>query len=322
MSVRVFLGALATVGLLALSACIPNPSTKLEIDITGGFAFVPSKDKKMLQVAYLNSVDEPGCHVEQIGTQLVIVRADILPSNPPAREDRVYDLAGWDVSFPALDTTNDKVKGLRNNRMPSPHFPGPTGKWTKSEYVPGMQSHHKGSSVRADWDKFISGKMILKGGHITGSTPSDPLMKDAKFTFRIAGSADEQAAVTDKMVYTVYVPGEQVEMVLTKRPVEGQSGRPETKRLILKAPETGKPVRLTLRGLHSMPMTGAYGSIEMRDFCAFYSLVQGKDGLPIPPGKRLKIFYEGPRPANANGMTPEEHAAQPSPGFYCNGDWP
>jgi len=319
MSVRVFLGALVAVGLLAISACIPDPSTKLEIDMTGGFAFVPSKDKKMLEVAYLNSVDEPGCKVEQIGTQLVIVRADIIQSNPAAPEERIYDLAGWDVSFPALDATKDKVKGLRNTSMPSPRLPGPTGKWTKSEYVPGMKSHHKQSSVRADWDKFISGKMILKGGHITGSTPSDPLMKDAKFTFKITGTADQQAAVTDKMVYTVYVPGEQVEMVLTKRPVEGQSGRGETKRLVLKAPETGKPVRLTLRGLHSMPMTGAYGSVEMKDFCAFYSLVQDKDGNPIPPAKRLRIFYEGPR--SQAGMTPEEHAAQPSPGFYCNGDW-
>lgn len=320
MSGRGTLVALATVGLMAIAACKPEPSTKLEIEITGGFAFVPTPSNKMLEVAYLNDVEltEPdgtvSCSVKQIGTELVVLRGDITQAQPPAPEDRIFDLDGWVVTFPALDKANQKFSGFRPKGMPNPLVPGPTGNWKSAKYVPAIKDHHAHSKIKKNWQELVNGRVVLKGGTIVGAAPSDPLMQQARFDFRLAGASVGKAAVTDKMIYTVYVPGEEVEIVFTNR-------NNESKRLVLKAPGTNKPVRLALRGLHDKPMTGAQANgTELKDFCAFYSLL---DGQQVPSDKRLRLFFEAPPTQVATNLPQNlgSNPAQPSPGFYCGGDW-
>ena len=317
MAVRGTLITLASLALVLAPACSPKSSTKLEIEIVGGFAFVPTPSQQMLEIAYLDDVDFADCSVDQIGTELVVVRGDITGAEPPAPDNRIFDLNGWVVNFPALDKSNLKFSGYRSQGMPSPMHPGSTGNWSNAKYVPALKDHHSGSKIKSDWRDSVNGRMVLKGGRIQGSVPSDPLMKDAAFDFQLAGTSIGKAAVTDKMVYTVDVPGEHVEMVFTNK-------SQQTKRLVLAPWAPGKPVRLLLRGLHTMPMTGAYGSnFELKDFCAFYSLLEG--GEQIPSNKRLRLFYEAPQFASAT-PTPGAQSfgpnrPQPSPGFYCSGDW-
>jgi hypothetical protein len=322
MSARGILVTLAMLGSVVLPACTLERSTKLEIEIAGGFAFVPTPSKKTLQVAYLKDVswnDADGsvsCSVKQIGTQLVLVRGDVTDAQPPAPEDGIFDLNGWVVSFPALDKANIKFDGFRKSGMPSPLVAGPTH-WKSQKYVPKIIDHHAGSKIRTDWQDHVSGWVVLKGGKIVGSEPTDPLMQHAKFDYELAGNSIGKASVTDKMIYTVDVPGDNIEVVFTNRSTQ------ESKRIVLDSPDAAKPVRLILRGLHDMPMTGAFGSrIELTDFCAFYSLLEGGD--KIPSDKRLRLFYEPPSPQQIASFAPQNPGAnppQPSPGFYCDGDW-
>jgi hypothetical protein len=319
MSGRGILVAFATVGLVALPACRPRPSTKLVIEITGGFAFVPSPANRMLEVAYLNDVEmkEPdgsvSCAVKQIGTELVVVRGDISEAEPPAPENRIFDLDGWVVNFPALDQANLPFTGFRPRGMPNPLVPGPTGSWNNPQYVPAIKDHHDRRGIKQNWRELVNGRVVLKGGKIAGSAPSDPLMQQATFDFRLAGTSVGKAAVTDKMIYTVDVPGDKIELVFT-------NSKMESKRLVLTAPAPNKPVRLALRGLHATPAAGAHANdTELKDFCAFYSLL---DGQQIPKAERLRLFYQAPEIlASATPQNYDPYKPQPSPGFYCSPDW-
>jgi hypothetical protein len=320
MSSRGILVALATVGLIVLPACKPKPSTTLEIEITGGFAFVPSPQDQMLEVAYLNDVEikeadgTVSCSVEQIGTELIVVRGDISQDVPPAPEDRIFDLNGWVVNFPALDKAKLKFAGYRPKGMPNPVVPGSTGNWSNPQYVPAIKDHHSLSGIKQNWRELVNGRVVLRGGKIVGGVPSDPLMQQAKFDFRLAGTSIGKAAVTDRMIYTVDVPDDKVEVVFT-------NSKMESKRLVLTPPAKNKPVRLVLRGLHAMPAAGAYANnVELKDFCAFYSLLD--QDVPLP--KRLRLFYEAPTPQQVASTVPQNFGpikSQPSPGFYCSGDW-
>jgi hypothetical protein len=326
MSARGILVALATAGLVILPACKPKPnprSTKLEIEITGGFAFVASPSQKMLEVAYLNDVEmtDPdgsvSCSVKQIGTELIVVRGGITEAEPPAPEDGIFNLSGWVVNFPALDKAKIDFDGFRESGLPSPLVAG-TGSWESQKYVPSIKDHHPGLKIKKDWQSLVSGWVVLKGGRIVGAVPTDPLMQHATFDYQLAGTSIAKTSITDKMIYTVNVPGEGIEVVFTNRKTQ------DSKRLVLAAPAKDKPVRLILRGLHSMPMTASYATrIELADYCAFYSLLDG--GAAIPKNKRLRLFYESPSPTQIASFAPQSlggNPAQPSPGFYCSGDWP
>ncbi len=90
-------------------------TTKLEIEITGGFAYIPSPNDSTLHIAYLNNVqvkedtdnnpgtaDEVVCNVPQVGTELMIVRGvvDAYQGSQPMPETRIFDLDKARLRFP------------------------------------------------------------------------------------------------------------------------------------------------------------------------------------------------------------------------------
>jgi hypothetical protein len=104
--VRLTLVAVAAIGLGGYYTDSIQPQvTKLEIEITGGFAYIPSPNDRTLFVAYLNDVlekqdtdnlpgtpDEVVCDVPQVGTELMVVRGvvDGYNGSQPMPESRIF----------------------------------------------------------------------------------------------------------------------------------------------------------------------------------------------------------------------------------------
>ena len=74
--------------------------------------------------------------------------------------------------------------------------------------------------------------------------------------------------MTDKTLYTVDVPGNEVE-------IQFQPRQPKGYKRVRWSRSPGQPVKLRLRGLHEhdrLARSSATGQ-ELADFCAFYSLL-------------------------------------------------
>jgi hypothetical protein len=308
-----------------------GPTTRLVIEITGGFAFVPTPPEHMLEVAYLEDVklfedmngdgDESDagelvCEVDQIGTELMVVRGKIVsaaqgssPATPPA--SKKFNLDKAVITFPQLETANIPLKFKRNGWPPTPPKPLDPSKdaeWADLQFVPGLRHYHS-ASIPPTWRSSVNGRVVLKGGTVVAARPSDPQIEKASFDFKTtAGTQKFQGAVTDKTIYTVDVPGTQIELAISNA-TNGYT------KLVLEPNATGEAVRLTLRGLHAAGTAASLGGGDrLKDFCAFYSLVE-------------------PRPKFADWLVPHYVAAalpslnqgpfaggQPSPGFFCTGD--
>ena len=286
-------------------------TTKLIIDITGGFAYVPDQANRTLEVAYLNDVEiketaagveRVVCAVDQIGTELIVVRGNIVSSSPPA--NRTFNLDKTVVKIPALDNVSTPLTFTRGSWPPAPAKPANVSHWQNLLYVPSLKDHHPNSGIRPNWRAEVNGRLVLKGGNIVATLPTDPSIEKADFEFRKGTSSLGSFAVTDKTIYSVDVPGTAIELLLQDSPFNYGTVRIEPT-----AP--GQPVRLKVRGLHH---PGAVSSFttgqEIGDFCAFYSLLE-----PRPASSDMvKVFYNGPPGMLAGG-------AKPSPGFFCMGDW-
>ncbi len=292
----------------------PTPSTRLEIEITGGFAYVPTPAQNLLEVAYLNDVamkDGAGatiCEVDQIGTELMVERADIVTADPMAAPaNKKFNLDKAVVTFPALETAGLPLSISKGAWPPSqvkPGNPDDDGEWKDMKYVPGLKDYHSGSSLRPDWRSVVNGRVVLKGGTIVGTRPSDPVIKKAHFDFKASGVSKFMGAITDKTIYVVQVPGNEVEILLSN----ATSGYT---RFVVK-PSASYPaaVRLTLKGLHAMSTSGSLtGGQPLNDFCSFYELLQ-----PVPNVADWLVPHYVALPATTAG-------GQPSPGFFCPGDW-
>lgn len=303
----------------------PGPSTELVIEITGGFAYVPTPADNLLEIAYLNDTqlredvdtngdgvtDKPNelvCDVDQIGTELMVLRGDIVVALPaPAPATRIFNLDGAVVTFPKLDNASIPLTITRKAWPPNPMKPvnvKDETRWNDLQYVPKITDHLTNKTLRPTWRNEVNGRVVLKGGAIWGTIPSDPTAQRAEFDFKIGGVLRGTAASTDKTIYKVTVPDDEIE-ILFSGSVHG------FQRLVLKPTATNEPVRLRLRGLHAMS-TGASlaDGQELTDFCAFNALLQ-----PLPKSPEfLRVYYKAPPAASAGG-------AQPSPGFFCDGNW-
>lgn len=288
----------------------PPSTTRLIIEITGGFAYVPDLAARTLEVAYLNDVeikekDAAGvekvvCSVDQIGTELLVLRGNIVSPAPPP--NRTVNLDKTVVTIPALDTTTTPLTYVRPVGHPNPARPTSTGQWTNLQYVPSLKDFHPNIGIRPTWRNEVNGRMVLKGGTVVATVPTDPAIEKADFEFRQGATSRGSFAVTDKIIYTVDVPGTAVELQLT-RSVGSTT-------LKIEPPAPGKPVRLKLHGLHAADGLSSFvQGQEVYDFCSFYSLVEPKQ----PSSAMVKMVYNGP-PAGYSKV------GQPSPGYFCPGD--
>lgn len=305
----------------------PPKMTRLEIEMSGGFAYIPSPNDKTLFVAYLNDVlvkedtdkipstpDDVVCDVPQVGTELTVIRGvvDTYQGPMPMPESRTFDLDGAKVTFPGLNVVTKPLpipittrKPWKPNPLKVPNHSHAA--WKDLQYVPRIADHDglKNRKLLTGWqkNKLINGYIALRGGVLEGSTPSDPVAEMARFEFRVGGVLQETVTATDKTFYIVNVEDDKVE-------INFNDSKLEYKKLVLKPDPKGAPVvRLRLRGLHAMNAPPKNND-ELRDFCAFHALLTPE----VKSADYLRIYYKEP-PRTSGG------AGNPSPGFFCPGDW-
>jgi hypothetical protein len=290
----------------------PGTITKLEIEINGGFGFIPSPNDKTLNIAYLNSVrvEEGGqvvCNVPQVGTELWVERGvvDDYEGTEPLPGNRLFDLDGAQLKFPKLESADIPLKTPRKTWKPNPLRPANHADpaWGDLQYVPRIADHVglTDRTIKPNWrsDRNVNGFMALKGGTLEGLTPSNPIAELAQFEFKVAGVSQGLVSGTDRAIYRVDVPDDRVEIIFT-------GAKKGWKRLVLKPNSANEAVRLRLSGLHAMNTPPKDGD-ELTDFCAFHSLLEP----PVESSKYVRIYYKAP-PRPSNGV------ALPSPGFFCD----
>ena len=298
--------------------------TKLEIEISGGFAYIPSQNEKTLYVAYLNSVEvkedtdndpktaeEIVCSVPQVGTELMVVRGvvDDYQGPMPMPATRVFDLDKAQVRLPRLNNANTPT-ALRKSWKPLPVKASANAHWVDLQYLPRIADHTglTNRKIKPNWrsDKNINGFIALKGGALTGTTPTNPIAEKAEFEFKVAGASQGYVSGTDKTVYKVDVPDDKVEIVFT-------GSAHGYKRLVLKPNSPGEAVRLRVRGLHATNVPPKDGE-ELKDFCVFHSLLEP----PVTSKNYVRIFYK--EPSSAAFAIAAAGDGMPSPGFFCDGN--
>ena len=315
------MGGLVKWGLLALvivlivlyafcrpSGPVSGPTTRLEFEAYGGFAYVPSPRDGTMEIAYLKDSTLPGCAVDQIGTDLMVIEGNIVdPKEPPA--NRMFDVGGAVVKFPDLDESNETLVAKRGPRPVAPFQPGNTSDvtlWEDLQWVPSVSSEYPNSSLHPDWRNMVDGRVVLNRGRLVAAPPSDIVVQDALFEFKTpSGSKSFRQAITDTTRYVATVPRDRV--VITLNGTNLKYSRIEVTPIA-----QGRPVKLKLIGRHSH---GSPSDIPLdtpiNHFCAFYALLQ-----PVPPVSEQLIphFFGNPGVAAAN------RDGQPSPGALCPGD--
>ena len=297
------------------------PSTALEIEFVGGFAFVQSNPR--LDVAYLNNAlinlsdtrplesgetDRVVCNVAQIGAQLEVVRGNIVstaPPNAPEQLTRIIDLNGKkNVTFPGLEAGTDALNA-NHTWPPTPALPTPASdpnQWLPLHFIPGLTKHHPMTGLHANWVSKVNGRIRLKGGTVTAGVPSTPQMQESYFDFtNVSGSQSFNGAMTDRVVYTATVTANNIAIVFT-------GGGTSSITRIEVEPVGGEPVKLRVRGKHNG--AGPQPGGKLVDFCAFYSLF---DNIPA--------YEEWVEPSLIQPAVVVAGGAQPSPGFFCPADW-
>lgn len=284
-------------------------TTRLEIESHGGFAYIPDRPNHRLEIVYLADLKVDGCEVDQLGTELQVVDGNIVEVlGGPTPADKKFSLNGAVVTFPDLEASNLSLAAVRGNRPNGgPANPGDPIEWEDLKWIAGIGPDFPTSSRNPNWRDLpvVDGRLVLKGGRITATPPTDLVAQAGVFEFKIAGSSKFTQAMTDRTNYTVAVPSSRVVMQLT--------GADSGITRIAVEPRPGRPVQLKLIGLHT-GNTGAtlpLGS-PISHYCAFYQLL---DPIPQSTDWLIPHFAGNPKlpPANAAG--------QPSPGPYCPGQW-
>lgn len=299
-----------------------QPSTALEIEFVGGFAFVQSNPR--LDVAYLDNAlinlsdtrplrpsesDRVVCNVPQIGAQLEVVRGNIVSSvqaTGPELLTKIFELNGKkNVTFPGLEAGNAPLNAI-HTWPPTPPLPTPAtnaNQWLPLRFIPGLTKHHPMTGPHPNWDTKVNGRIRLKGGTVTAGVPSTPQMQESHFNFKNpSGTQLFTGAMTDRAVYTASVTGNNIAVQFTP------GGASQVIRLEIAPLVPGQAVKLRVRGKHNGMGPPANG--RLTDFCAFYSLF---DRIPAHE-EWVEPFLIQPAPLVAGG-------AQPTPGFYCPMDW-
>lgn len=303
------------------------PTTRLQIEISGGFAYVsPIGSDNHLSIAYLNDwthsedIDSDGdldevCNVQQMGTELKVIRGTIVASEPTSLAvpaSREFDLDRATVRFPAVEAANQALAIVRDPWTGPPKTPADTEQpahWKNLKWIPGLKEFHSGKTIHPNWETMVNGRVEVRGGELIATTPSNPRFKKASLDFRQGTQSKNNVSATDKTIYTIDIPtaslvGGNLEIVLTG----ATSG---FTKLVIKP--QGNRVELTVTGLHDMTPIPASGA-PLKDFCTFYQLMQ-----PMPPAKEwLTPYYIAATVAPGQNVPV---SGSPSPGFFCPGDW-
>jgi hypothetical protein len=285
------------------------PSSRLQLEAHGGFAYIPYRQDHRLEIAYLRDINVPGCNVDQLGTELMVIDGNILEvQGGPVPADRKFNLAGAVVTFPDLETSNLPLTATRGNRPSGrPANTKNPVEWEDLKWVAGIGQDFPNSSLNLKWRELpiIDGRLVLKGGRVVALHPSDVVATDGIFDFKKGTITAFSHAVTDRLLYAVDVPNDRVVMQLT-------SAASGITRIVVGPRNPGQPVQLKLHGLHSSSTSTTLPvGAPITDYCSFYQLLQ-----PVPPQTEWLIpHFAGTTTAPAAGV------GLPSPGVYCPGMW-
>ena len=150
----------------------------------------------------------------------------------------------------------------------------------------------------------VNGFMALKGGTLEGTDAIASDRENAQFEFKVAGVSQGICAGTDKTIYRVDVPDDEVEIIFTRATHGLQAPGAE-------ADSPNEPVRLRLRGLHAMNAPPKDGD-ELKDFCAFHTLLE-------PPVETSSSHIR--QDLLQGAAAPTGRRSMPSPGFFCDGKY-
>jgi hypothetical protein len=292
------------------------PSTTLELESNGGFAYLQWPNE--MDIAYLKKIDNAatGCHVPESRVRLWVVRGKVVaPAATP--EQREFDLLHTMVQFADLDSSPDPLV-INRSAGPRPTAPpfGPVPstdvmlwkdlKWLPRVYDLYASPHVPPSALDTGWASKVDGHVVLTHGTIEGAHPSDVVVRDALFEFKksAGGPVEFTQALTDRTLFKVTIPKPQIVIKLTE-----STGRVST--IVVQPEAPGQPVKLKMIGLHdemtppSIPL-----GMPVQHFCGFYELLQ-----PVPTDQMLPYFAGNPT------LSAAYRAGQPSPGPLCPGDF-
>jgi hypothetical protein len=287
----------------------------------GGFAYVYDPQKKMVEIAFMKSVNQDGCKVDQVGVELKIDEGKILE---PLGHSPTFDVSQSVITFEAA--TNSGVTLIGSGRPAAPFHPADVTNddhWKDVKWVPDTGYSATTGEARpplvSDWrTSKVNGRMVLTQGIMQAGKPSDGAALLGTWKFHkesdpsgTDGKAFEQS-ISDRMHYRVTLSGKKVVINLSGGPVP---------KIIVKPSEKRGTVGLMLIAKHP-PQTPVVFNVgdPIRHFCAFYTLLQN----PPPAAERLIPYYNGiPSTSTvAQNIVGAAAGGSPTPGAYCPGDWP
>jgi hypothetical protein len=284
-------------------------TTELRFELQGGFAYVNSPVDNMVEVAYLKETNVENCKVPQPGTNLNIIRGTIVSIEPASLSGISFDVTGSKIELGASEDTGGPIS-TKPNHPPAPDHPANTNSetdWNDSRWVPYVSPDYPTSSLNPNWRTMVDGRLVLRGGRLTGSSPSRVLARELMWEWRTNDGLGTkyQQSITDTAVYKAHIKGATITLTLTN----AKSG---LTKLELKPLIPGDPVVLQLEGRHDMTDPPPQPGDKLKHFCAFYQLMQ-----PVPEyAKQYMPYLLASGVVGSTGAT----GGNPSPGYYCPGD--
>jgi hypothetical protein len=313
--------SLAAVGAASTIACTnPFCNTSLELTAHGGFAYVYDPQTKMVEVAFMKSVDEDGCKVDQVGVELKIDEGKILE---PLGHSPTFDVSNSVITLEGAD--NSGVTLIGSGRPTAPFHPADVTKdehWQDVKWVPDTGYPATGGARPAlvsDWrTSKVNGRMVLTQGIMQAGKPSDGAALLGTWKFHKEsdpGGTDSKAfeqSISDRVNYRVTLSGKKVVINLSGGSVP---------RIVVKPSEKRGTVGVMLIGKHppQTPVEFKVGD-PITHFCAFYTLLQN----PPAADQRLIPHFGGiPSTSTvAKNIVGSGGGGSPTPGAFCPGDWP
>jgi hypothetical protein len=287
-----------------------------------------------VEAGFMKSIDERstgGCYVTQLGVDLMIDDGQITsPANWPTTFEVTDKIVTFDgaatgaVSMAGvlethLKATNATVtaasmsgvstQGPGGKQVPSPL--ASDGDWRDLFWVPHTRLNYWDRPIDPLWrTNAVTGRAVLGGGVLSAGIPSDGAAVTGIWEFRrMSDNFTYKQSITDRLHYRTSMSGTAITINL-------QDAAGTVTKVVVQPIDNRKTVGLILVGRHASQMPINIGD-PLEHFCTFYQLLK-KESRPTTPEQLVPYFLGIPGAVSGtSGMT-----GQPTPGYYCPGDWP
>ncbi len=313
---------------LVISGC-----TKTHIDLTlhGGFGYVINPDLTV-EAGFMKSIDDPpNCTVTQLGVVLTVDDGTIVS---PAVWPRSFPVTDSIVTFDGIGKDRVDLNGVLKASMkfsagspspqdiqkadavartapagtqPSPRFS--ENDWKDLFWTAHTRLNYLDRGIDPQWrTNAVTGRIVLSGGEISAGIPSDPAAVNGIWEFRAKNHTPYKQAITDRLHYSTDIGGGRIVINLA-------NGAGVTQHIVVVPVDGRKTVGLILAGRHTSQMPIMVND-KLEHFCTFYQLLTPANRPPAD--EQLVPYFLG----NGSTSTTVGASAQPTPGYYCPGDWP